>query len=189
MIIETKLEELLQKGKSYNFKNNSQKTNVGTFSKASDELLGWTAIVEEFIKENYGENSGPYKLYETFNRRYLTGYEEDDFNNQLAKILGALYACKEISPRLRPKSKIKDENQIISLIKNPYFWAAIVVLMGASFTLGFYFGSSKFDKEKSEYYEGNKQLRLEIENKKQILIAKDSLINVYQTRIKEFEEN
>lgn len=170
------LESLIKQGENFHFGNNSERTQNETYGRASDELLGWTANVEDYIIENYGEDSGPFKLYKNFERNKLTGYYESDFNNQLKVLMGALKACRQIKPR--KKTRRKEDNQILSLIRNPLFWACIVVITGSSFALGIHFGSSKFDKEKSDYYEENKKLKLDLSKKDNLIKQKDSIISI-----------
>jgi len=151
-----KIEELIQKGQTFNFNNNSYTASHGTYSKASDDLLGWAATVEDFIRTNYGEESSAFKLYQTFDRRKLTGYEQYDFDRQMTILFASLKSCQSISPISKKRS---EENAIIKLLKNPIFWTVLVTAIGASFALGNYFGSNKFDKEKIELSEENRLLK------------------------------
>ncbi|MCS6283696.1 MAG: hypothetical protein HUM72_24540, partial [Dolichospermum sp.] len=59
------LDEIIKQGETFNFRNNSETNSSGTYGKASDDLLSWAANVEEYIRVNYGEESGPYKLYQS----------------------------------------------------------------------------------------------------------------------------
>ena len=45
------------------------------------------------------------------------------------------------------------------------FWTIFAAIVAVSFLLGLYFGQAKFDKEKSDFYEENKQLKLHINQK------------------------
>lgn len=45
------------------------------------------------------------------------------------------------------------------------FWAIFAAIVAVSFFLGLYFGQAKFDKEKSDFYEENKQLKLHLDQK------------------------
>lgn len=160
-----KIDNLIRIGESFNFHNNSYSTSHGIYTKASSDLLSWITEIEDFVLTNYGEDSAPFKLYQTFSRLKLNGYEKDDFDEEKEKLIGVLKACKTISPK---KNKTKDDNLIISLLKNPIFWTVMVIVIGASFTLGIYFGSTKFDKEKAEYYEQIKILEKELERIKSV---------------------
>ena len=75
---------------------------------------------------------------------------------------GSLIACKQIPAKKR--AKIKDDNLILSLLKNPVFWTVIAILIGGSFSFGSNFGSSKFDGEKNKLYEENKALKINVRN-------------------------
>ncbi len=183
-----KIDELIQKGKTFNFNNNSyNSTNGFFFTKASDELLAWIATVEDFIISNYGEQSSAYKLYQTFNRRQLDGYYQDSFDKQMSILMGSLKACKNISPKTLQIQK--EEHLVIQLIKNAYFWTVIVIAVGTAFGLGQHFGTSKFDKEKSEYYELTRKQEIVIKEYKNSILLKDSTIDILKKKIRKLEEN
>lgn len=126
------------------FNNNSKTSRFGTYSQASDDFLGWIANTEDFIIENYGKESGPYKLFQKFEQEKINGYEQDDFDQQKSIILGSLKACISIKPKRNNISK----NPIIELLKNNTFWKILVITLSGTFALGLHFGSVKFDKEK-----------------------------------------
>lgn len=181
-----KLKELISEGQGYNFSNNCYSTPHGVYSKASDNLLAWISSVDDFILTNYGEESSPYKLFQSIDRSQLSGNYQSSFEKQLTKIMGALKACEKIAPK-PPKRRIED-NQILNLIKNPYFYMTIVVLVGASFSVGLKLGSSKFDKEKIDLYDNNKELNIELNKSKQMLSQKDSTIELLQKSIYSLSE-
>lgn len=87
------------------------------------------------------------------------------------------------------KMENQPEKQIIALIKNEIFVPALLVLISGAFTLGFYFGHSKFDKDKTDYYNENVILkvrndlleRTRIQNIWDINDLKDSLTK-YKTK-------
>lgn len=155
------IDNLIRKGQSFSFENNSYRVSHGVYTRASSDLLSWITMIEDFVLNNYGENSAPYKLYQRFDRKKLSGYEKNDFDEEIEKLFGVLKSCKSISPN---KKKSKDDNPIISLLKNPIFWTVIIVVMGGAFTLGNYFGSTKFDKEKIDYERENVSLRKSIDS-------------------------
>lgn len=181
------LEDLIQQGQTFNFRNNSQTNSYETYGKASDELLGWAAKVEDFLRENYGETSGPYKLYSSFDQTRLTGYYESDFNRQVTILMGALKACRQIEPK--KKNKLKDDHPVTSLFKNLYFWTAVTTVSAVSFMLGIYFGTTKFDKDKSDYYEENKKLKSNLEKSTIENIKNDSLIKEYKFQLDTLKKN
>lgn len=153
------LERLISVGEKFNFRNNSKNGQYGMYTQVSDEFLGWFANSESFIIDNYGENSGPYKLLKKVDQNKFNGYEQDDFIEQKSIILGALKACQTIPP----KEFNASEHPIISLLKNPTFWTILVITLGGAFALGLHFGASKFDREKLDLYEENRQLRMDKE--------------------------
>lgn len=169
-----KIDELIQSGQKFTFRNNSYSASHGTYTRASDELLGWAATVEDFIRNNYGEECAAFKLYLTFDRKKLNGYEQDEFEKQMTVLNGALKACKNITPK--PVNKQVDDHQVIQLIKNIYFWTVLLIISGGAFALGLHFGTSKFDKEKSEFYETTKSQEIEINSLKNNLLTKDTTI-------------
>lgn len=178
-----KIDILIKEGQTFNFKNNSYHGTHGTYTRASNELLSWIATVEDFIRNNYGEESSAFRLYQNFNPRKLNGNYEKDFIIQMNILLGALKTCKNITPKIAHKQH--NDHQIIQLIKNVYFWTTIVVLSGGAFALGRHFGSSKFDKEKSDYYDQIKSLKTDtaylhriVELKDSTILQKDSIIAV-----------
>jgi hypothetical protein len=169
-----KIDNLIQEGQKFTFRNNSYSVSHGTYTRASDELLGWIATVEDFIHSTYGDESAAYRLYLTFKREKLNGYEQDEFEKQMNILNGALKACMNISPK--PSKKQIDDNQVIQLIKNFYFWTVLVIISGGAFGFGLHFGASKFDKEKSEFYETTKSQEIEISSLKNNLLIKDTEI-------------
>lgn len=174
------LRQLIEEGDTYNYRNNSVTHSYGSFSKASDDLLAWISRVEDFIEIYYGMDSSPYKLFHSANRNNLSGGYQTTFEKELTKIKGALKACEKIEPK--PKKKKVENNQILALLKNPFFYVTCAVLVGAAFTFGLSFGSSKFDKEKNDYYILTKQQEKIIEEYKNKIVLKDSLINILNTR-------
>jgi hypothetical protein len=169
-----KIDELLQSGQKFTFRNNSYSSSQGTHTRASDELLGWAATIEDFIRNNYGEDSSAFKLYLTFDRKIFNGYEKDEFEEQMTILNGALKACKNITPK--PVSKQVDDHQVIQLIKNIYFWTVLLIISGGAFALGQHFGTSKFDKEKSEFFDTTISQEIEINSLKNNLLTKDTTI-------------
>jgi len=95
----TLLDELIQKGQQFSFQNNRYNSDGVWYSKASDELFAWIARVEDYVLHNYGENSAPFKLYQTLDRRSLNGNYQNSFDKQLSILHGVLKACKEIPIR------------------------------------------------------------------------------------------
>lgn len=180
------IDDLIQKGQAFNFGNNSYNSYHGTYSKATADLLSWVATVEDFISSNYGEGSSAFKLYQTFNKRKFNGYEKDDFDEQMIILIGALKSCKNIAPKSKGKT---DDHPVIALIKNPIFWTVLVFLVGASFALGLQFGSAKFDKEKSEYYEQSIKLTKEINESHKTNSLKDSTIIELKNSIKSLKDS
>ena len=170
------IDELINSGQNFNFRNNSNSKSYGTYTCASDELLSWIAIVESFISNNYGDESAAFKLIKDVDKSKFNGYEQDDFEEQMNIINGALKTCKKIPLKLAVKTS--DDNLIIQLLKNIYFWTVLVVISGGAFGLGLHFGNSKFDKEKIEFYETTKKQEVKIDSLKEVLIKKNDSISL-----------
>jgi hypothetical protein len=56
----------------------------------------------------------------------FSGYYQSEFETEFNKLKGAINSFLSLNP-----NKKQQENQILSLIKNPLFWTAIVILMSA----------------------------------------------------------
>jgi len=85
--------------------------------------------------------------------------------------------------------KLNDDNQILQLFKNLYFWIVLTTFISGSFFLGNHFGISKFDNEKVNLYESKQKLNSElnkakimIEFQKQSIMEKDKMINSLKTK-------
>ena len=177
----SKLKELIVQGHCFNFQNNSAHTSHGTYSKPSDELLAWIAGIEHYLIENYEENSGPLNLFKTFKRNGLSGNYQLEFDEQITILQATLIACTQI-PAKKVSSKVED--LVLSLIKNPAFWTVTAILMGCSFSLGSYFSSSKFDKEKNDLYEENLSLKTKYANQGKELSDRDFLVDSATNKLK-----
>ncbi len=168
--MENKLRNLIDLGKKFSFANNSIHESHGVYSRASVEFLAWVAEIEHYVINNYDEDSGPAILFKTLDKSQFSGYYQSSFESQLQILKGVLIACNNIQPLKRNK---QEDNQILSLIKSPLFWSILTILIGASFTLGVYFGNTRFDSN----------MILLTEEKKALLDTvkiKENLINVFR---------
>jgi hypothetical protein len=173
------LELLIEQGKQFNFANNSYNSGHGVYSRASDEFLAWVAGIEHFVAQNYDEEGGPVKLFKTIDKTQFSGSYQSSFEKQLNILRGVLLSCKSIPPSRKKK---KEDNPILILIKSPIFWTVIVVLMGGAFTLGLYFGNTKFDKDLIDLTQTKKDLQDTIRSKENIIQTlrhnSDSALNI-----------
>jgi len=160
------LESLIERGKEFNFENNSYHSGSDVFSRASDEFLAWVANVEDFVSQNYEDESGPMRLFKTINRNEFSGYYQSSFEKQLTILRGVLLSCKTIQPS---KLKRKKDNSVRTLTSSIEFWAVILVLVGGAFTLGLYFGNNKFDKDLIELTQIKKDLQDSIKIKENLI--------------------
>jgi predicted nucleotide-binding protein len=96
-----KIEELIKESEQHSFQNNSYTSQFGIYSKAGVQLQSWIAECEDLISNNYGKESAPWKIYDRVDIRHLNGYEKDDFDREITKIVSSLSACL----RIKPKSK------------------------------------------------------------------------------------
>lgn len=183
--MENQLAELIQKGKTFSFQNNSVRNEYGTFSKTSDELLAWIANVDHFIVENYGIDSGPYRMFVSHNKSQLSGSYQSTFERQLSIIKGALAACENINPKQKIKTNSgSSSNSISVLFTNPFYWTSIAIIITGAFTLGFYFGNNRFDKEKIDLTDENYRLKSDTTNLNSIISSKDSTLMRQELTIK-----
>jgi len=173
-----RLNDLIKKGEGFNFNNNSQLIRSEYYSKASDEFLAWIAGIEDFLIQNYDEESGPVKLFRTLDRDKLNEYSQSSFEEQLRILRATLIACDNISPY---KQK-EEDNAIISLLKNPLFWTVVAILIAGSFTLGFYLGNARFDANLIELSETKRDLQDSLKIKNRIIESlrhnSDSALNI-----------
>lgn len=173
------LESLIEQAEQFNFANNSYHSGNQVYSRASGEFLAWVAGIEHYITQNYVDDSGPVKLFKTIDKTQFSGYYQTSFEKQLSILRGVILSCKAIPPS---KQKKKEDNSILTLIKSPTFWTVIVVLIGGAFTLGFYFGNTKFDKDLIDLTQNKKDLQDTIKSKEnsiQILrYNSDSALNI-----------
>ncbi len=98
-----KIDELILKGQSFTFANNSYRGEYGVYSKASVEFLAWVATVEDFIIQNFGENSSAFRLYKKFDDRFVSNYGKDLFDSQHTKLIASLNACYTTTPNKTSK--------------------------------------------------------------------------------------
>lgn len=93
-----KIEELIKESEQHNFNNNCYNSQYGTYSRAGVQLQSWMAESEDLILTNYGKESAPWKIYDRVDIRHFNGYEKEDFEREITKIVSALSACLRISP-------------------------------------------------------------------------------------------
>ena len=173
-----RVDKLIEDGDKFNFSNNSYYVSGERYGRVSDELNAWKAEVEQLILKNYGEYSGPYKMLDSGNFQSINGNYESAFQRETSIVKGAIRACKNLPQKIVKKPKESDDSEVIYLIKSKIFWSVSVVISGAAFALGMYFGKAKFDSEKNSLYEENRELR--IENKSlndRILKLNDSIVS------------
>lgn len=167
------LDDLIEEGNKYTAQNNSYNNSGIIFSRATPEFLSWVSKVDDYIRSNYDENSGPYKLIETLKREKLSGHYLSELETELAKLKGAIASCKNVKPN---KKIAKEDNLIISLIKNYIFWTVLVVVCGGAYKLGHDNGVSKFDKNMIELNKENELFKTENAKLEKNIQSKDSII-------------
>ena len=94
-----KIEELIKESEQHSFHNNCYNSEYGIYSKAGVQLQSWVAECEDLILNYYGRESSPWKIYERVDIRHLNGYEKEDFEREITKIVSALSSCLRISPK------------------------------------------------------------------------------------------
>jgi hypothetical protein len=73
----------------------------------------------------------------------------------------------------KPSSQVGGHNPSIPTVKTqlPFgiapelFWTIFAAIVAVAFLLGLYFGQARFDKEKSDFYEENKKLKSQLDEK------------------------
>lgn len=118
-----KIDELIKQGQAFNFANNSYRSEYGVYSRPSEDFLAWIATVEDFIIQNFGENSAAFRLFERFDFDVISDYEKGDFDKQHTNIIAALKACYTTNPL--PLSKPLTERNILNLIFDRFHSVAI----------------------------------------------------------------
>lgn len=100
MRMKEKIEELIKESEEHSFNNNCYTSQYGgVYSMAGVELQSWIAECEDLISNNYGKESAPWKIYDRVDIRHLNGYEKNDFDREITKIVSALAACLRIKPK------------------------------------------------------------------------------------------
>lgn len=90
-------------------------------------------------------------MVESVDKKKFTGYYESEFKTELTKLKGAIKSCLDLQSN--SEAKLDD---IISLLKNVYFWSSLVIISGGAYKLGYDNGNSKV-------YETNFDLNNKIE--------------------------
>lgn len=111
-----KINELIAEGETYTFKNNHFTTNHGVYSKASVKMQAWLAECEDFVIQNYGLESAPYRVYARFERKKLDGNFEDTFVRQKDIVISALAACLRLPPREQKQISLKSRELNLSKV-------------------------------------------------------------------------
>jgi|TARA_R110001606_G_C15317395_1_gene644291 predicted nucleotide-binding protein len=104
-----KINELIKEAQEHNFTNNCYMGEHGTYSRAGVKMQSWVAECEDFILNNYGKESAPWKIFERFDIRHLNGYEKQDFERETTKLESALAACLRITPKEKKKQIVTKE--------------------------------------------------------------------------------
>jgi hypothetical protein len=102
------VDKLISEGGKYSYENNSAWTGHGVFGQASGDYQAWLTKVDDFILENYGIESSPYRQFKRFSIDQISGYEEAEFDAQHSIVIGALKACRSIEPKKRVSVVSKD---------------------------------------------------------------------------------
>lgn len=104
------IDELIQRRKEFTFEKNRYwvEDHASFYSRPSEEVLAWIAIVEDFIIQNYGKDSAVFRLYLKFDDGQLKGNYQETFDNELNKLVAVLKACQEIEPQRSTKLFFKE---------------------------------------------------------------------------------
>lgn len=107
----TLIEDLIIEGENFTFENNCHQSLGENIGRVSTDYQAWIVKVEDFIIENYGINSPPYRWFNTFDVNNVNGFFHHGFESEHPKLLAALKACLQI----KPKKRTDDLNKIILL--------------------------------------------------------------------------
>jgi hypothetical protein len=187
-------------------KLNEQKEKV-----EKSEIEVWLKTTYAFIEEYFGATSSRARSFQSIVHEYSTGKilgltstAIPTFKRQALEYIDEiLIYLSESNKRKKeePKSLSSQAPQVVTKkimvtktqlpfgISAEFFWGIIVVIVSASFILGQNFGSSKFDKEKNEYYEQVKSLQLDTASLHKVIIKKESIIKIKDSEIREKKDS
>lgn len=99
--MEEKIRELIKEAEKYTFDVCSyfHEEHQDSYSKSIPDMQAWTAECEDFILNQYGKDSSPWRIFDKFKRNKLDGYHQDTFDNQKGIIISALTSCLRIKPK------------------------------------------------------------------------------------------
>jgi hypothetical protein len=200
-------------------KLNEQKLKVNT-SETEVWLQTTYSLIEEYFRSYSPRASSFHSLIQNYRMKQIVGIKDAEIESLEKKALEYIDEIiiyleefknrnsqkpieKKESPTqnfVPPKTIIREEviikTQLPFGIKAEFFWAIFATLISGAFILGMNIGNSKFDKEKSDFYEENKILKQDIIKLKQKLIEKDKLISkkndtiiIKQDSLKEANQN
>lgn len=112
-----KIEQLIDESKKYTFQNNCyRKFGSEAFSRPTTEMQAWVAETEDFLIENYGKDSAPWRIFERFERKKLDGNYEETFLRQKDIIVSALTSCLRIPSKIKYGKHIKTKELDLSKV-------------------------------------------------------------------------
>ena len=147
----------------------------------------WMPIVIAYLNEKYGANlTSTNDLKNLINKNEYLLYSDKVFNMNIDKKKRAakkiLTGVLQLSSTTENFHK-KDNKETISFNKI-LFYTVLPLIIGATFTLGYYFGNNKFDREKLNLWEENKKQKIIIDSLK----GKNSLYKSDSTEQKKYEQ-
>ena len=163
------------------------------FPSYSQRASNFYSLITDFKMKNiYGITSAQTndlknKAVEYLNEiiQYLFNLQEAEKQEAILKA-NVLKLIKESQPKVihQTTSTVITPEPSMPVIKtqlpfnfNPtLFWTIFTAITTASFFLGLYFGTAKFDREKSDYYEQTKQLKVDTAKQNKLILSKDKII-------------
>ncbi len=176
--------------KSYSTRASSFQSLINSFS--TKKIFGITAADINSFKKQALEY-----LNETI--KYLEDQREIQLKAEAER--------QKILQQMRSKEKTNTEKREATVLPAPpislpiiktqlpfgiapgLFWAILVALISGAYLLGRDFGSSKFDKEKSDYYDQVKSLRFDTSKLNQVIESKDSIIQERDYSLKKIRDS
>lgn len=189
--------------------NSASNSNSDSFQNLKDGLENWDnynvlllrkAFSDKTISDQYQKQRktlGPAREYWLDE---LKEYREDLKSKikNFEKMIEMVELLEEDDSTSEDKinlSQKKNQNKSIGL-STEIFWTILSISVGGAFALGMYFGQTKFDKEKIEYYEQVKDSKVKQSNlqksnqsKDSIIKEKEFIISIKKDSIRSLQEN
>jgi len=186
----TKLEEQIKKvdqGDLGVWLNETYSYIEDYFNSYSPRAMAFKSLISDYEYKKIGDDFSIKRLdYSYFRKKgleYIKGYIQylneqkelklkEDKKENTDPVVKQIKSFDEFYETKHPKQEGGQNSQVPPIktqlpfgIKPELFWTVFASIVTVAFLLGLYFGQSKFDKEKSDFYEENKLLKTRIQKK------------------------